>query len=115
MIKVQKVYYCEYGHCIDEDGEEYYKCDITTDESVAKELDEHYRLASIGEFEEWLSLGGDVIPVVELQEGVFGWVEMIKYITSLGDEEIFQGYVWIHPNMEDEIRSLAGMIERTIS
>ena len=91
MLKVQKAYYCEYGYWTDEYGRICCDWGITVDENEARELDANYRLANISEVNEWISLVDDVIPIVEVQNGVYGYVK-IEYINSFDEEECHVGY-----------------------
>lgn len=100
MLKAQKVY-------LYEDKESRW---ITTDEDVARQ-DKKYRLASLDEVEEFISYGCDIIPVIEVEEGIYGWFVM-EYQTTLGSEETFMGYVYLQQNSEAEIRDLARMIDK---
>lgn len=110
MIKPQKIFYYEYDHYVDENGKEYCRVELTTDEQEAKEIDENYRLATIEEVNEFIGLGFEPIPVIEVQEGIYGWYEQ-EYINSFGNEEMFVGYVWLQPNSEWEIKDLVDMMK----
>lgn len=114
MLKVQRVYHYVIKSWVDENNEKWCESDITTDESIAKSIDKDYKLASIDQINELIGLGYEPIKVIEVVEGVFGWVEMISYITVLGDEEVFQGYIYFQPNSEQEIRDLSDMISRSM-
>lgn len=114
MLKVQRAYYCEHGHWTDEYGRICCDWDIIVDENEARELDEYYRLATIGEVNEWISLVDDVIPIVEVVEGVYRYVE-IHYISSFNEEECHVGYVWMQPSSEWEMRNFRDCIDRSIA
>ncbi|MGJ0846642.1 hypothetical protein ACR77J_08135 [Tissierella praeacuta] len=114
MLKVQKVYYCEYNHQVDEDGREYCETHITTNLNEARKLDKRCRLAKINEVIELTSLGYDILEVIEVEEGIFGYMEK-KYIDSFGDTEYFSEYVWMKPNSNEEIRDIKRIIDKTIN
>lgn len=112
-ITAQKVYYCEYDYRI-EDGQRFCSSEITTDKNRAKELDKHYRLASIDEVNMWiddLECEDGFIKIIETSDGIFGWYEQ-EYISGLGDEEFYCGYIFLQPNSEWEIEDLRRCIEK---
>lgn len=111
MIKVQKVYYCEYDHWVDENGEKCCRAHITTSEDEAKKLDRNYKLAKIDQVLEFISLGFDVIPVIEVAEGVYGWYEQ-SYISEFDTEEVYVGYVWMQYGGDWEINNWVETFER---
>lgn len=113
MLRVQKVYCCEYDHYINDRGQNCCKVEITSDENIARELDKDYRLASINDVEELLGLGFEPIKVAEVQEGIYGYYE-VEFETLLGDIEYFGQYIYLQPNSEQEIKDIANMIRRSM-
>lgn len=103
MYNVTKAYYCkdEYGYL------------VTFDENEAKLLDKNYRLASINEVEEFIGLGLEPAKVIEVNEGIYGWMEL-EYEDSLGDIEYFCGYVRIGESVENKLKDLHRLIERMV-
>ncbi|MGJ0846647.1 hypothetical protein ACR77J_08160 [Tissierella praeacuta] len=114
MLKVQRVYHYVINSWIDEDGVKWNETDISTDEELAKKVDKNYRLATIDEVNEFVSLGDTPIKLIEVEEGIYYWVEMIEFLTVLGDLEVLQGYIWVKNNSDWEIKDLSNMIARTI-
>ena len=107
-LTAKKVYYYEYNHHIGEDGNDCCYVAVTVKESRAKEMDEHYKLATIDQVMsciEDLGLEGGYVKNIEVVEGIYGWMEQ-EFITNLGDEEYFCNYIWMHPSTEFEINSL---------
>lgn len=94
MIKVINAYYCH-----DEDG-----VLVTFDEDEARK-DKNYRLATIDEVKEFIGLGLTPYKVIQVKEGIFGWVEF-EYKDELGDQEFYCGYVRIGDNVENKLKDL---------
>ena len=102
MIKVQKVYY--------------YECKVSGYSSITTDVDkartgEGFRLASIAEIKDFVSLGFEPIKVVECSDGVYGWYEL-EYINGLGDEECFSDYIFLENNTDWNIKNMRNLINR---